>query len=110
MENPIFYNQIEHGLISIINGYNSLGRLYRGIICPTLDQYTLLGDGANMTNNQNFNNGADEIKDDRLVFTEDNPYRELYVAGTLAAASRVMTKYNPKLSAECIKNITNNME
>ncbi|MCB0749658.1 MAG: glycoside hydrolase family 9 protein, partial [Ignavibacteriae bacterium] len=27
--------QIEHGVLSIIGGYESLGRLYRGIICPT---------------------------------------------------------------------------
>ena len=43
--------QIEHGVISILSGYNSLGRLYRGIICPTLRQYVLLGDGVNMTDN-----------------------------------------------------------
>ena len=32
-------------------GYESLGRLYRGIIEPTLRQYVFLGDGALMTDN-----------------------------------------------------------
>jgi hypothetical protein len=41
--------------------------------------------------------------DDRLVFTEENPGRELYVAGGLAAASRVLKTYNPELSKECLE-------
>jgi hypothetical protein len=43
--------QIEHGLLSIIGGYESLGRLYRGMICPTLRQYVHLGDASTMTDN-----------------------------------------------------------
>nr|HPR62408.1 cellulase N-terminal Ig-like domain-containing protein [Prolixibacteraceae bacterium] len=43
--------QIEHGLLSVLGGYRSLGRLYRGIICPRLDQYVMLGDAAAMTDN-----------------------------------------------------------
>ena len=36
--------QIEHGLLSIIGGYKSMGRFYRGIIEASLRQYTVLGD------------------------------------------------------------------
>jgi endoglucanase len=103
--------QIEHGVISILSGYNSLGRLYRGIICPTLRQYVLLGDGVNMTDNviglkeDDINNPESQLKnkDDRWVFTENNPRRELFVCGCLAAASRVLRGYNDSLSGECMK-------
>jgi endoglucanase len=112
--------QIEHGLASVLGGYRSLGRLYRGIICQDLRQYVLEGDGSAMTDNQVYDaslqpgevtvikSGAVQevhsgIKDDRLVFTEENPSRELYVAGGLAAASRVLKTYNPELSRECLE-------
>lgn len=40
--------------------------------------------------------------DDRLVFMEDNPMWQLSGAAGLAAASRVLKEYNPKLANECI--------
>ncbi|MDN4504296.1 glycoside hydrolase family 9 protein [Alteromonadaceae bacterium BrNp21-10] len=103
--------QIEHGLLSILGGYQSLGRLYRGIIVPTVRQYVMLGDAASQTDEFYYdkNLGEDEISgeysgkaDDRWVFTEENPGRELYVAGGLAAASRVLKTYNPSLAKQAI--------
>lgn len=88
--------QIEHGLINIIGGYKSLGRLYRGIICGDLNQYVLSGDSAATTKKIV---GDD---DDRWVFTEDNPDRELRTAGELAASARAMRGYNDALSADCL--------
>jgi len=46
---PDILQQIEHGALSVVAGYRSLGRLYRGIICPWKRQYVLLGDGSTMT-------------------------------------------------------------
>jgi endoglucanase len=92
---PDILQQIEHGVLSIIGGYNALGRLYRGIICPTIRQYVFLGDGSTMTDN--YPSG----RDDRWVFTEENQDRELGVAASLASASRVLKGYNDSLSAEC---------
>ena len=107
---PDILQQIEHGLLTIIGGYESLGRLYRGMICPTLRQYVHLGDAATMSDNVIYNeHGEDPVlhrplpEDDRLLFTEENPARELYVAQTLAAASRVMSEVNPSLSAKSLK-------
>jgi hypothetical protein len=106
-----FLQQIEHGALPIVGGYHSLGRLYRGVICPTLRQYVLLGDAANMTDNKIFtgdvtNNtppvGLPGSPDDRWVFTEENPYRELQTAAALAASSRVLKTFNPQLSEECL--------
>lgn len=93
--------QIEHGLASVLGGYRALGRLYRGIICPTLRQYVMLGDAASMTDNIVYN--GENTLDDRLVFTEENPTRELHVAAGLAAASRVLKTENPALSKEALE-------
>jgi endoglucanase len=49
---PDVLQQIEHGLLSIVGGYTAMGRFYRGIIEPTLPQYTTLGDPANITDNK----------------------------------------------------------
>ena len=108
---PDMLQQIEHGLLSIVGGYESMGRFYRGIIEPTLRQYTVLGDAANITDNKFFNdvkaNAVDgkvlpAVPDDRWVFTEDNPARSLEVAAALAAANRVLKGYNDTLAASCI--------
>lgn len=40
--------------------------------------------------------------DDRLVFMETNPGRQLYGAAALAAASRVLKEYDPELAKECL--------
>ena len=48
---PDILQQIEHGVLSVVGGYNSMGRLYRGIQDASLHQYTFLGDAANMTDN-----------------------------------------------------------
>ena len=93
---PDMQEQIEHGLLSIVGGYQSMGRFYRGIIEPTLRQYTILGDAVNITDGKSGN------ADDRWVFTEDNPGRSLEAASALAAAARVMKGYNDTLSNQCL--------
>jgi endoglucanase len=129
---PDVLQQIEHGVLSIVGGYNSMGRLYRGIQDASLRQYTFLGDASAMTDNQVFHdtNGAalkvlaaaatagdqseptiDHLPplgsvgsaDDRWVFTEENPRRELDASGGLAAASRALRGYNDTLAKDCLK-------
>lgn len=109
---PDILQQIEHGLLTITGGYQAMGRFYRGIIEPTIRQYVLLGDAANLTDNQPFvtkNTNTDPIlglpaaADDRWVFTEDNPGRAIQTAAALAAASRVMKEYNDTLSRQCLR-------
>ena len=89
--------QIEHGALSVVAGYQALGRLYRGIIAGDLRQYVLLGDASTMTN------GIPGDQDDRWVFTEDNPPRELLVAAHLAAASRSLKDFNDALSCQALE-------
>jgi len=88
--------QIEHGALSVIGGYRALGRLYRGIICRDLRQYVLLGDAAAMTD------GISGNEDDRWVFTEDNPPRELTVAAHLAASAVALRGFRDALSKEAL--------
>lgn len=106
-----FAQQIEHGLFSVLGGYRAMGRLYRGIQDASLRQYVMLGDGADATDNIAMkrvdglgldNNGKPITIDDRWVFTEDNPGRELYVAGGLAAAARALKASNPPIAAEAL--------
>lgn len=103
--------QIEHGLLSVMGGYRAMGRIYRGIIDVDLRQYVLLGDGSLQTDNLPYDpslksddrvNGKSGQRDDRWVFTEDNPDREAYVAAGLATAARVLKKSNPALAAETL--------
>ncbi len=103
--------QIEHGLLSVLGGYKAMGRLYRGIIEPTIRQYVLLGDAMVQTDNFPYDpslkedevkNGKSGTPDDRWVFTEDNPERELDVAAGLAAAARVLKTYNPQMAKEAL--------
>jgi hypothetical protein len=93
---PDLLQQIENGLLTVVGGYRALGRLYRGIICNDLRQYVMLGDAAAMTDNKTAND------DDRWVFTEDNPNRELTTAAHLAAASRVLRGFNDTLSIQAL--------
>lgn len=112
IQQPDVLQQIEHGLLSIVGGYKSMGRFYRGIIEPTMRQYTMLGDPANITDNKSYNKiktnidtsavGLLNSPDDRWVFTEDNPGRSLEVAVALAAANRVMKGFNDSLATDCL--------
>jgi endoglucanase len=111
---PDVLQQLEHGVISVVDGYEQLGRLYRGIIEPTLRQYVFLGDGALMTDNVVFDPaktpeasappvGSPGSADDRWVFTENNPRRELQTAAALAVAARALKGFNDPLAARALK-------
>jgi len=89
--------QIEHGVLAVVGGYMALGRLYRGIVENDLRQYVHLGDSAVITD------GIKGNEDDRWVFTEDNPTRELIVAAHLAGASRALRGFNDELSGQALE-------
>lgn len=89
--------QVENGALTVVAGWKALGRLYRGILCPTVRQYVHLGDASAHTDH------TTGTSDDRWVFTEDNPNRELQVAAWLAGISRVLKGYNDSLGADCLE-------
>jgi endoglucanase len=103
--------QVEHGVLTILGGYKGLGRLYDGMISPTRKQYGLQGDGSAQTDNLIYSRDLPEggktayqssVMDDNWVFTEDHPGHEMLGAATLASASRVLKKWKPEMSAECL--------
>lgn len=103
--------QIEHGALTVVGGYKNLGRFYRGIIESEKRQYIMLGDGSTMTDglfyDEKLKTGertgtTSSVPDDRWVFTEDNPGRELSTAAHLAAISRALKGFNNDLSSQCL--------
>ncbi|MCL2364237.1 MAG: glycoside hydrolase family 9 protein [Defluviitaleaceae bacterium] len=94
---PDLLQQVEHGTLCVVNAIRAVGRHWRGIIERDLRQYVHLGDSAVMTDN------IKGTSDDRWVFTENNPRRELTTAAQLAAAARVLTGFNNKLARRALK-------
>ena len=89
--------QIEHGALSVVAAYNALGRPYRGIISSQLRQYVLLGDASTMTD------GIAGNDDDRWIYTENNPNRDLSTAAGLAGTARALRGFNDTLSTRCLE-------
>ena len=111
---PDILQQIEHGVLTVAGSYGALGRFYRGMIVPTLRQYVMVGDFAAQTDNAVYEpgkaggqpaigTGVAGSPDDRWVFTEQNPRRELAAAAALAAAARALRGYNDQLAAESLR-------
>jgi hypothetical protein len=109
---PDVLQQVEHGALTVLGSYQSTGRFYRGIITPTLPQYTMLGDEANSTDNLFYDGSLKAGErtathsgkpDDRLLFTERNAGHEYKGIAALAAAGRVLKEFDPAMSRQCIE-------
>ena len=88
--------QVENGALSVVAAYNALGRPYRGIISSQLRQYVILGDAAAMTD------GVPGNADDRWIYTENNPGRDLSTAASLAGTARALRGFNDTLAVRCL--------
>jgi endoglucanase len=109
---PDVLQQVEHGALTLVGSYKSLGRFYRGIISSNLHQYTVTGDTTNATDNLFYDKSLklDEktathsgVNDDRWVFTEENASHEYSGIGGLAAAGRVLKTFDPALAKDCVE-------
>lgn len=109
---PDVLQQIEHGLLTVVGGYQTLGRLYRGIIVPTLTQYVMGGDFSGQTDNLIYDPKLkpgqrtathSSLPDDRWVFTENNPAREYQAIAYIAAAVGPMRGYNEQMARDTLK-------
>ncbi len=109
---PDILQQIEHGLLTVVGGYQALGRLYRGIIVPTLSQYVMGGDFSGQTDNRVYDASLGELEqqgnrsglpDDRWVFTEENPAREFDAIGNIAASVGPMRDYSETRAEEALQ-------
>lgn len=111
---PDILQQIEHGLLTVVGGYQALGRLYRGIITPTRTQYVMGGDFSGQTDNRIHDPVLDTLEqegnrsglaDDRWVFTEENPGREFRTIANIAASVGPMRDYSEQRADEALKAV-----
>ncbi|NQU86267.1 MAG: glycoside hydrolase family 9 protein, partial [Mariniphaga sp.] len=112
---PDVLQQIEHGVLAILGGYEGVGQFFRGIICNDLRQYVMLGDATSMTDDLKYNPALGENErtatesgklDDRWVFTQENIGRIYTSIQALAAAARVLKGYDDELALRCLKVAT----
>lgn len=103
--------QIRHGTLQLLSQYRIFGHAIVGIVDPTLQQYTHLGDAGSQTDGRQYDPslGPNDVEggrsgrpDDRWAFTTDYPANDLEVAAALAAASRGLHDSDPKLAAEAL--------
>lgn len=112
---PDVIQQIEHGVLQLLAQYKAVGHALNGIIEPTLEEYTHLGDAASQTDGKIYSakmgplesNGVySGVPDDRWAFTTRSTPLEYDAAAALAAASRVLHGYNDPMADECLKTAT----
>jgi len=108
---PDAVQQIEHGVLQILGQYKATGHAIPGIVEPTLEQYTHLGDGASKTDGRIYSEKMANLEsdgnysgmpDDRWAFTTHVTGLNYDAASALAAASRVLRGYNDALAEECL--------
>jgi endoglucanase len=109
---PDLIQQIEHGTRWLLAQYRAFGHAIPGIVEPTLDQYTHLGDAVTKTDNRVFDPGLDSLAtrgdfsgtpDDRWAFTSRSTPLNYGAIAALAAASRVLRGHNDSLAEECLR-------
>jgi len=108
---PDVIQQIQHGVALLLAQYRIFGHSIPGIIEPTLTEYTHLGDAASQTDGRVYDahlgglqtsGDASGVPDDRWAFTTRTTALSYDAAGALAAASRVLRAFDPKVADECL--------
>jgi hypothetical protein len=108
---PDVIQQIQHGVALLLAQYRTFGHSIPGIIEPTLTQYTHLGDAASKTDGRVYDAhlGALQISgdasgapDDRWAFTTRTTALSYDAVGALAAATRVLRPFDPKVADACL--------
>jgi endoglucanase len=105
---PDVLQQIKHGVLRLLAQYSAFGHAIPGIIEPTLEEYTHLGDAASKTDGkiysahlglQQSDGISSGVPDDRWAFTSHTTPLNYDAAASLAAASRVLRGYDDALAA-----------
>jgi hypothetical protein len=109
---PDLLQQIEHGILWLLSHYRIFGHAIPGVVEPTIDQYTHLGDAVTKTDNLVHDaslaggvrsHGRSGVPDDRWAFTSRSTPLDYGSIAALAAASRVLRGYNDDLAEECLR-------
>lgn len=93
---PDLLQQIEHGVLPILNMVEKIGHACRGINHATLYQYNRLDEPGTITDNKHLTG------DERWLFTYSNPGLEFQFTSALAASARALKDLNPELSKRCL--------
>ena len=108
---PDVLQQIKHGVLALLAQYSAFGHAVPGIVEPTLQEYTHLGDAASQTDGRIYDSRLGPLDsdglhsgapDDRWVFTSHTTPLNYAAAGSLAAASRVLHGYDDDLAVQCL--------
>jgi endoglucanase len=109
---PDIIEQIRHGVLQLMAQYDVIGHAIPGIIAPTLEEYTFIGDARSKTDGLVFSpkmsplesNGINSgVPDDRWAFTTHSTPLNYEGAAALAAASRVLRDYDDALAQKCLQ-------
>ena len=111
---PDILQYIEHGLLNLVAQSERIGHLSQTLSNSVLDNYHHLGDAAGITDGLHYDprlkpyqKSADGrssgTPDDMWAFTSRNPGLDLQAATVFAAASRVLSDYNPSLSRRALQ-------
>lgn len=108
---PDILQQIEHGTLQLVSQYRAVGHAINGIIVPSIEQYTHMGDGVTQTDNLIYDSSLDSLQtrgnysgrpDDRWAFTNKTTPLDYGAAAALAAAGRVLKGYNDTLATQSL--------
>ncbi|MGB6306405.1 MAG: glycoside hydrolase family 9 protein, partial [Steroidobacteraceae bacterium] len=109
---PDILQQIKHGVLALLAQYAAFGHAVPGIVEPTLEEYTHLGDAASQTDGKVFDSRLGPLQsdgvysgvpDDRWVFTSHTTPLNYAAAASLAAASRVLGRIDAGLATQCLQ-------
>lgn len=109
---PDVLQQIKHGVLGLLAQYAAFGHAIPGIVEPTLEEYTHLGDAASKTDGKIYSSRLatlesdgiySGIPDDRWAFTSHTTPLNYAAAASLAAASRVLRGFDDALAAQSLQ-------
>jgi endoglucanase len=109
---PDVLQQIKHGVLGLLAQYSAFGHAIPGIVEPTLEEYTHLGDAASKTDGRIYDSHMKPLEsdgihsglpDDRWAFTTHVTALNYDAAGALAAASRVLQGYDDALASQALQ-------
>jgi endoglucanase len=109
---PDVLQQIRHGVLALLAQYAAFGHAIPGIIEPTLEEYTHLGDAASKTDGKIYSPRLGKLEsdgvfsgvpDDRWAFTSHTTPLNYAAAASLAAASRVLHGFDDALATQSLR-------
>jgi endoglucanase len=109
---PDVLQQVRHGVLALLAQYAAFGHAIPGIIVPTLEQYTHLGDAASQTDERIYSPSLGPLDtegnlsgkpDDRWAFTSHTTPLNYDAAAALAAASRVLRGFDDALATRSLQ-------